>query len=152
MWIHLLQSLKQFSMLRVNNRTTKSELNENKDCHDDVIKWKHFPRYWPFVQGIHRLPVNSPHKGQWCRALMFSLICTWIKGSVNNCEAGDLRCHCAHYDVKLMCTHLWPWRSNFTLRKKNKIYQYFLINILSDISIHQSIYIRRIHIKSILHT
>ena len=23
-------------------------------CHDDVIKEKHFPRYWPFVWGIHR--------------------------------------------------------------------------------------------------
>ena len=34
--------------------------------HDDVIKWKQFPRYWPFVQGIHRWPVNSPHKGQSC--------------------------------------------------------------------------------------
>ena len=33
--------------------------------HDDVIKWKHFRRYWPFVWGIHRSPVNSPHKGQW---------------------------------------------------------------------------------------
>ena len=22
--------------------------------HDDVIKWKHFPRYWLFVRGIHR--------------------------------------------------------------------------------------------------
>ena len=33
--------------------------------HDDVNKWKHFPRYWPFVRGIHRSPVNSPHKGQW---------------------------------------------------------------------------------------
>ena len=28
--------------------------------HDDVMKWKHFPRYWPFVRGIHRSPVNSP--------------------------------------------------------------------------------------------
>ena len=28
--------------------------------HDDVIKWKHLPRYWPFVRGIHRPPVNSP--------------------------------------------------------------------------------------------
>ena len=46
--------------------------------HDDVIKWKHFPRYWPFVRGIHRSPVNSPHKGQWRGALMFSLICVWI--------------------------------------------------------------------------
>ena len=31
--------------------------------HDDVIKWKHFPRYWPFVRGIHRSPGNSHHKG-----------------------------------------------------------------------------------------
>ena len=30
--------------------------------HDDVIKWRHFPRYWPFVRGIHRSPVNSPTK------------------------------------------------------------------------------------------
>ena len=38
--------------------------------HDDVIKWKHFPRYWPFVRGIHRSPVNSPRKGQWRGALI----------------------------------------------------------------------------------
>ena len=43
--------------------------------HDDVIKWKHIPRYWPFVWRIHRWPVNSPHKGQWRGALIFSLIC-----------------------------------------------------------------------------
>ena len=40
--------------------------------HDDVMKLKHFPRYWPFVRGIHRSPVNSPHKGQWRGALVFS--------------------------------------------------------------------------------
>ena len=28
--------------------------------HDDVIKWKHFPRYWPFVRGIHRFPGEFP--------------------------------------------------------------------------------------------
>ena len=38
--------------------------------HDDVIKRKHFPFYWPFVRGIHRSPVNSPHKGQWRGAKM----------------------------------------------------------------------------------
>ena len=69
---------------------------------DDVIKWKHFPRYWPFVRGIHRSPVNSPHKGQWGGALMFSLICAWINGWVNNREAGDLTRHRAHYDVTVM--------------------------------------------------
>ena len=70
--------------------------------HDDVIKWKHFPRYWPFVRGIHRSPVKSPHKGKWRGALMFSLICVWINGWVNNGEAGDFRHHRAHYDVTVM--------------------------------------------------
>ena len=46
--------------------------------HDDAIKWKYFPRYWPFVRRIHRSSVNSPHKGQWRGYLMFSLICAWI--------------------------------------------------------------------------
>ena len=36
--------------------------NKQKAYHDDVIKWKHFPRYWFFVRGIHRSPVNSPEK------------------------------------------------------------------------------------------
>ena len=72
--------------------------------HDDVIKWKHFPRYWPFVRGIHRSPVNSPHKGQWRGALMF-LMCVWINGCVNNREADDLRRNQAHYDVIVMRTH-----------------------------------------------
>ena len=31
----------------------------------EVIKWKHFPRYWPSLRGIHWSPVNSLHKGQW---------------------------------------------------------------------------------------
>ena len=70
--------------------------------HDDVIKWKHFPRYWAFEREIHRLPVNSPHKGQWRGAMMFSLIYTWINGWVNDREAGDLRRHRAHYCVTLM--------------------------------------------------
>ena len=70
--------------------------------HDDVIKWKHFPRYWPFVWGIHRSPVNSPHKGQWRGALMFTLICAWISGWVDNRKAGDLIRNRAHYDVSVM--------------------------------------------------
>ena len=70
--------------------------------HDDVIKWKHFPRYWPFVRGIHRSPVNSPHKGQLRGALMFSLIWASINGWVNNCATGDLRRYRIHYDVTVM--------------------------------------------------
>ena len=73
-----------------------------RDRHDDVIKWKHFPRNWPFVREIHRSPVNFPHKGQWRGALMFSLIYAWINDWVNNREAGDLRLQHGHYDVIVM--------------------------------------------------
>ena len=91
------------------NLTSQQLKMENKNAsnlfatsHDNVIKWKHFPRYWPFVRGIHRSPVNSVHKGRWRRALMFSLICSRINGSVNNRNAGDMRRHRAHYDVTVM--------------------------------------------------
>ena len=70
--------------------------------YDDVIKWKHFPRYWPFVRGIHRSPANSPRKGQWRGALMFSLIYAWLNGWVNTREAGDMRRYRAHYDAIVM--------------------------------------------------
>ena len=60
---------------------------------------EHFPRYWPFVRGIHRFPMNSQHKGQWPGAFVFSLIGAWINRWVNNREAGDLRRYRAHYDV-----------------------------------------------------
>ena len=82
------------------------------NIHDDVIKWKHFPRYWPFVRGIHRSPVNSPHKGQWRRALMFSLFCIWINGWVNNRGAGDLRRYRAHYDASIMIVLLLVGRGH----------------------------------------
>ena len=57
------------------------------NTHDDVIKWSHFPRCRPFMRGIHWSPVNSPHKGQWRGALIFSLISAWINGWVNNRDA-----------------------------------------------------------------
>ena len=76
--------------------------------HDDVIKWKQFPRYWPFVRGIHRSPTNSPHKGQWRGALMSSLICAWTNGSVNHRDPGDLRRLRAHYDVTVTSLYNYP--------------------------------------------
>ena len=58
--------------------------------HNNVIKWIQFPCYWPFAREIHWSPVNSPHKGQWRGALMFSLICAWTNGWINHRDAGDL--------------------------------------------------------------
>ena len=80
--------------------------NADELLHDDVIKWTHFQHYWPFVRGIHRSPVDSPHKGQWRGALMFSLICAWTSSWVNNRDAGDSRRHRPHDDVTVMCIGL----------------------------------------------
>ena len=75
-------------------------------CITTSLWWRHqmetFSVSLAFVRGIHRSPVNSPHKGQWRGALMFSLICAWINCWVNNREAVDLRRHRAHYDVIVM--------------------------------------------------
>ena len=82
--------------------TPNIEVGETIKNHDEVIKWKPFPRYWPFVWGIYWLPVTSPRKGQWCEALMFSLIYVWTNSWVNNRSVGDLRRHRDHYDVIVM--------------------------------------------------
>ena len=68
--------------------------------HDDVIKRKHFPRYWPFVGKIHRsiCLTKASDAELWC--LLWSA--PWINGWVNNREAGNLGSHCAYYDVIVM--------------------------------------------------
>ena len=67
-----------------------------------VIKWKHFPWHRPFVRGIRRSPLNSPHRGQWREAMMLYFIWAWINGWSNTREASDLRRHSSHYDVTVM--------------------------------------------------
>ena len=59
------------------NTTRKHRIPEIYHIHDDVIKWKHLPRYWPFAR---------------------------INGWVNTGEAGDLRRHSANYDgIVMIC-------------------------------------------------
>ena len=57
-------------------------------------------------------PMDFPDKGQWCRALKFSLICAWTNGWANNWDASDLICHRAHYDVTVMKIKNRRCRSN----------------------------------------
>ena len=65
--------------------------------------WRHqmetFSASLALCAGNSPVPVNSPHKGQWRGALMFSLICASINDWVNNREAGDVRRHRGHYDI-----------------------------------------------------
>ena len=68
--------------------------------------WRHqmetFSALLALCAGNSPVPVNSPHKGQWRGALMFTLICARINDWVNNREAGDLRRLLDHYDVSVM--------------------------------------------------
>ena len=122
-------------MISVPNKT-------NNRMHDDVIKWKHFPRYWPFVRGIHRTPVNSPHKGQWRGALIF-FICAWINGWVNNCEIGDLRPNRGHYDVT-SCDRLSASKVTLTdvsyILQNTHFYKRFKMQELSDYEYDSNLY------------
>ena len=65
-------------------------------AHVDVMKWKHFPRYWSFLcvcggggggggGGIHWPPVDSQTNG-------------WA----NNRDIGNFRRHSTHYDITVM--------------------------------------------------
>ena len=118
-----------------------------RSFHYDVIKW----RYWPFVWGIHRSPVNSPHKRQWRGALMSSLICAWINGWVNNRKGGDLRRHRAHYDITVMQSlscglqciwndhnSAWLMRSNYLISNRNNTYCRFVTFDASAIHTHRA--------------
>ena len=107
--------------------------------HDDVIKCKHFTCYWLYVRGIRQSLVNSPHKGQWRGALMFSLIYAWTSGRANNRDACDLRRHHAHYGVTVMKESTPPclpwgktsttWTTFVSRNDTNYIQGYFRTNI-----------------------
>ena len=85
------------------------DLKLSLSTHHDVIEWKHSLCYWPFAWGICQLPVNSTHKGQWCRALTFPLNWAWINGWVNNREAGGLGRYLILYEVTVMFWVLYLW-------------------------------------------
>ena len=64
--------------------------------------WKYFPRYWPFLRGIHRSPVHSPHKGRVTGSFGVCLDVHWTSGWANSRYFGDLRRHGAHCDITVM--------------------------------------------------
>ena len=113
--------------------------------HVDVINWKHFPRYWPFVRGIHRSPGNSPHKGQWRRALIFFYLGLNKRLSKQSWLC-DLRRHRANYDVTVMCkiifvmgnfpysvTFIWMSHKKHILSQSTKVVTEYLINNIVDV-------------------
>ena len=106
--------------------------------------WRHqretFSALLALCAGNSPGPVNSPHKGQWRGALMFSLTCVWINGWVNNREAGDLRRHRGHYDVNVMIPLHDSLRVSrsiyFSCNWKTKRYRLSFYKLLNDPILH----------------
>ena len=89
---------------------------------DDVIRWKLFPRYWPFVRGIHRSPVNSHHKGSVMRTLMFL---RWaVKQRVEwpaiyrNVTSIHSKNKCSEFE-HINCNRFWTLWTRFTTSVQN---------------------------------
>ena len=84
--------------------------------HDHVIKWKHLPRYWPFVRGIHRSPVNSPHKWPVTRSFDVFFDLRLYKRLSKHSWGWFLRRYHAHDDVTVMqCVNLFDWNLEWCL-------------------------------------
>ena len=97
--------IKNNSLLNLVPQLICSELEiVRSEYNADVIKWKHFLLYMPFVRGI----------GQSLVSFDVSLICAGTKGCANNRHAGDLRRHRAHYDVTVMISICYEPRTHFS--------------------------------------
>ena len=88
------------------NKRVAWSSKQAKVLHITSSWWHHqmetFSTLLALCAGNSLVPMNSPHKGQWRGALIFSLICVWINSWINNREAGDLRHHRGHPDVSVM--------------------------------------------------
>ena len=89
-WISIFIQRNTEMQLRVSINALRSKTHRGQVIHS---WWRHkmetFPRYWPFLRGIHRSPVNSPVQRPVMRSFDVSLIFAWINDWVNNREAGD---------------------------------------------------------------
>ena len=80
---------------------------QSRSNHDHVIKWKHFPHYWPFVRGIHGhrwIPRTKASDAEFW--FLFDL--RWANSWASNRYAGGLKRYRAHYDVTVMYAQYSP--------------------------------------------
>ena len=78
------------------------QLKARSRLHDNFMRWRWFPRYWPFVRGIHQCLVDIPPKTSVTWALMFPLVLSLTDGWKNSQVVGDLIRHESHCDGILM--------------------------------------------------
>ena len=76
----------------------------------DVMIWKHFPHYWPFVRRIHRSPANQT--GPVMRRFGFHFVLRWTRFWTSNAMTGDLRRLGAHV-MWHHCNAKWCFQCRF---------------------------------------
>ena len=108
--------------------------------------WRHqmesFSALLPLCAGNSPAPVNPPQKCQCRAALTFFLICVWITAWINNREAGDLRRHCAHYDVIVMLNMIcyFPFTTVVCMIKDVRPQQLIMFPLLERVSGRRQLY------------
>ena len=83
------------------NKLCRSMRVKYRLAHVEVMTWKRCLHYWPFVKGIHRWPVNSPHKGPVRQTFDISFVVSIPRLLHKQSSCGDLKwydmwCHCNH--------------------------------------------------------
>ena len=96
-----------FSVEKIPRYYTKCEwiFYDFQNNHDDIIKWKYFPRYWTFLGesiGTGGFPSQKPVTRSSDVFFDMRLNKNWA----NNWQAGDLKRHRAHYDVIIMIRYV----------------------------------------------
>ena len=109
--------------------------------HDDVIKWKHFPRNWPFVTGIYLSLVDFPHKGQWLWWFFLSTPEQMVEQTTETPGIWDamelimtsLKCFVS------LCTvsSVQPYRHRMPQRSRRKITSELISNQVHDIVLNK---------------
>ena len=106
--------------------------------------WRHqmetFSALLAICAGRSPVPGEFSAKGQWRGALMFSLICVWINGWVNNREVGNLRQYHAQYDVTVMSHALREiWYGSIQRLKVNTCVDIYVTYSVSRQYLHSNI-------------
>ena len=104
----------------------------NNTSHDDVIKWKHFRVTGPLCgkfTGHRCIPITKASDAElWC------FLWSAPEQKVNNRDTGDLRRHCAYYDITVMMKSRWLYMAGILQYQSDWLFEKKIANVVSNIS------------------
>ena len=101
--------------------------------HNDVVKWKHYSRHWPFVRGIHRPPVVSLTRTSdaelWC--FLWSVPEQTVEQAIETPVIWDV--------IALIMTSLYDVLLTYLFKYRTQGYFFLLSYVIQERSISQLI-------------